>query len=582
MSNSLKLPSSSGRVVVFHLYRRLKGRRLALLGVLFLLLLEAATAVMIPMVIGEIVDEVLQKPDGIPASFMWKVALLVAAALGAGLFTWLGGIGLARVAEGLIAELREDYVNAALNLPRSAMEAAGSGDVVTRASDDIAQISDTLPEVLPKFIISTFTVILIVVSMSTLNWKFLLAFLVTVPLYWLSVRWYLHTAPVVYQNQRAIESVRGQHILGTLENLDTIATHQLGARQQNIIDGSSWEKVRWAMRTRIVQNRLFGRLNFTQATGLISVLLLGTWLAAQGEVTPGEITAATLLFQRIIGPVQALMFVMDDFQSALSSLSRLIGVISYREVRSMPTALVETANLVDLEDVSFSYLGGVPVLANINLTIAPGEKVAVVGATGSGKSTLANLIAGAYQPNEGQLKRGVSESQISVLSQECHVFIGTVRSNLSLAAPDSSDDQLWQALNDVGANHLVQALPDGLDTQVGFGAQHLEPEHVQHLALARLVLQNADLVILDEATAEADSSDANFLDHASAVAVGDRAALIIAHRLSQITSADKIIVMEAGTIVESGSLESLLTMQGRFAQLWQAWSADRSPVQNHK
>ena len=157
-----------------------------------------------------------------------------------------------------------------------------------------------------------------------------------------------------------------------------------------------------------------------------------------------------------------------------------------------------------------------------------------------------------------------------------------VGSNLSLAAPDSSDDQLWQALNDVGAKHLVQALPDGLDTQVGFGAQHLEPEHVQHLALARLVLQNADLVILDEATAEADNSDANFLDYASAVAVGDRAALIIAHRLSQITSADKIIVMEAGTVVESGSLESLLTMQGRFAQLWQAWSADRSPVQNHK
>ena len=288
MSNQHLLSVAGSSQISSYLWQMLRGRCLALLGVLLLFLAESATALVVPLLIGRIVDLLnTNGSNGVPESFPQMIALLIGAAFAAGLFAWLGGVGIARITETVIAEIREDYVGAALRLPRSTVETAGTGDVVTRASDDIAQVSGTLPDVLPRFFVSIFTVVLIAGTITSIDWRFLLIFLALTPLYVVHVRWYLRTGPPVYRKQRAVESVRGQHILGTLDNLDTVSAHQLGAHQLDRVSVSSWDKVRWAMRTRIVQNWLFGRLNIAQAIGIFAVLGLGVWLAFRGRSHPG-------------------------------------------------------------------------------------------------------------------------------------------------------------------------------------------------------------------------------------------------------------------------------------------------------
>jgi ATP-binding cassette subfamily C protein len=611
------LPVAPGRTVGRHLWRLLRGRRLRLAGILVLFLLEAATSVVFPLVIGWFVDTVLDgglNGPALPPALGIQIALLVAAALAAGVLAWAGAVTLARLAETVIAELREEFVDAALRLPRDRIEAAGTGDVVTRAGDDIAQISETLPEVLPRIAVSVFTLVLVGASLLALDLRYLAVFALTLPLYALTLRWYLRTAPPVYAAARRAESRRGGEVLATLTQLPTVTAHRLEARQLARTGDATWQTVRWSMRARIVQNRLFGRLNLIEALGLGAVLALGIALALTAGESPGAVTAATILYLRAMGPIAGLLMVMDDLQAALAALGRVIGVgedvpagtsaaadgapdgrtedagsvgdaasadvpAGTHPAGDVPAGTTSSAAppssdpLVALEGVGFSYDGRTPVLSGIDLHLAAGERVAVVGETGSGKSTLAALVAGVHRPPTGRVRREVAEERIMTVAQESHLFEGSVRENLTLAAPGASDAQLRTALDRLGGAGLLEELPEGLDTRVGPGGHALGPAAVQHLALCRLELADPALIVLDEATAHGEGDRG--LDLAASALVRDRSALIIAHRLSQAVECDRILVLDSGRIVESGTPAELVAAGGAFARLWEAWSAGR-------
>ncbi|HMR50131.1 MAG TPA: ABC transporter ATP-binding protein [Arachnia sp.] len=606
LDGRLLLPVAPGGRVARWLWAALRGRRAAVAGVFLLFLAEAAVALVFPLVLGALVDTVADGSDGVPRAFWGQAAGLASAALAAGGIAWAGGIALARIAETTIAGLREAYVAAALELPRATVEAAGTGDIVTRASDDIAQVSDTLPDVLPKLAISAFTIVLVAAGLGALDPRFLAGFVLVVPLYAVTVRWYLRAAPRVYEANRAAQSVRGQYILGTLTQLPTVVAHRLEKGSLSRIEGATWEVVRWSMRTRIVQNRLFGRLNVAEAVGLFAVLGVGVWLASTRTVTPGEATSAALLFLSTVAPISALLFVMDDLQSALAALGRLVGVIDaaasapggggsvvvgeradHQNRRDVPVREgITAARQVDdvsprpgggsavvvVEEVHHEYRPGVPVLEGITLSLRAGEVVAVVGATGSGKTTLASLIAGAHRPTGGRIRLGVPPRSVMTVTQETHVFAGTLRDNLTVAAPGAGDARIAEALRTVCADGLIGVLPEGLDTLVGHGGHPLTAAQAQQLALARLVLADPAVVILDEATAEADTADTGRLDMAAAAAIRGRTALVIAHRLSQAASADRIVVLDGGRIVESGTHAGLVAAGGSYAGLWSAWT----------
>ena len=583
-----RLPVADGRGMRTLLRNLSRGRRLALMVAVVLFVAAAGLDLVFPIVVGWIVDAVVAGGGrGIPAIFWWQLGLLIASVIAAGVVKFFGMLTMARTVETMIARMRELYVSKVLRLPEATVDAAGSGDIVSRASSDIREISDSVPRVIPQLASAVFTLVLSLGGMAFIDWRFGLVMLVALPLYLTASRWYLRTAPPVYAAERAAESTRSQHVLSTLHALPTVKAYRLGERRLAGIRQSTWELVRWAMRARIMQNRLFGRINVAEAVGMLIVLLSAFWFTAAGYTTVGQSSAAAMLYFKIVGPLAQLMFVVDDLQSAQASFARVSGVIRMdtAEAAERGDAGAESGQagagdgheLIRLEGLEFAYRAGHPVLKAVTLQVRRGERVAIVGTTGSGKTTLARLIAGHRLPTGGGLRRAVGREQIAYLSQEHHVFTSSLRDNLLLAAPDADDAELIDALEGVHAEHLVTTLPSGLDTIVGDHGHRLTTTEAQLIALARLRLRNPRLAILDEATAEADSEHAHQLDRAAEAAVTGRAAIIIAHRLSQARSCDRIIVMESGRIVENGSHDDLVVSEGRYARLWAAWEApDRS------
>ncbi|MDN5746489.1 MAG: ABC transporter ATP-binding protein/permease [Nocardioidaceae bacterium] len=564
------LPIAGGRETWQELRRASGGHRLMLCGVFVLGLLSATLGLAFPAMLGHLVD-LIEKESAERVEVVTITSAAIGAAVASAIGTALTVVLAARTFQTILADLRERLVAKAMMLPQGVVERAGSGDLIARASDDIAQVSSIAAQVIPALTTAGFTIIVTLGGMTVLDWRYALALTVVFPVYVVTLRWYLSTAPSIYRAERAAVGERAQHILESLGGRDTVLGFGIAEPRHHKVIDASWAVVAHSLRARTVQNMFFGRLNFAEYLGMAGILVAGYLLIGAGHSTVGAATTAMLFFLRLFGPINQLLFVVDVLQSALASLGRIVGVITMAEAksgvsdRSKP---LETAQTVRLRDISFAYDPGHPVLHNIDLTIAAGERVAIVGASGTGKTTLAGVVAGIHTPENGTVTR---PTHTAVITQEAHVFTGTLRDNLTLAAPGASDDEVSAALAAIGASALIAPLPDGLDTQVGAAGHELTTTQAQQIALARLLLADPELAILDEATAEAGSTHAGLLDRAAEAALHGRTGLVIAHRLSQAAACDRIVVMEHGRIVESGSHTDLLAAGGTYARLWDAW-----------
>ncbi|MCK8674886.1 ABC transporter ATP-binding protein/permease [Rhodococcus sp. HM1] len=583
------LPIADARTTAAHFFAALSGSRARLIGVVALLVAAAALGLVMPWALGRIVDIAI---DGGDAGDVWRLAILmvVATVAGAGL-TGAGVAASAQLFETVLARLRERMLASALRLPFSRVEAAGSGDLVSRATDDVEVVSTAISQGVPAISTSVFTIAATVVGLAALDWRFLAVVVVVLPVHIFTVRRYVREAPPVYTGERAAMAKRAHEVLGAIRGLDSARAFGLTGRLLTEIEGRSWGVVRWTLRARVVQNRFFAGINLAEFVGMATILVVGYMLVGNEGLTVGAATAAMLFFLRLFGPIGELLMVTDDLQSAAASLVRIVGVtVEGERFGSDRTAAASTpvpqGRALEAQDITFAYPGKDPVLDGVSLTIADGEHVALVGASGAGKTTLAAVLAGIHRPVRGAVRFGgadlaeLDESErarrVALVTQETHVFAGSLADDLRMAAPDATDEQIRDALRRIHAWEWVELLPDGIETIVGDGGHDLSPMQVQQVALARLVLLDPALVILDEATADAGSAGASLLEASAEAALEGRSALIVAHRLSQAATADRIVLMDRGAIVEQGSHDALLRSGGRYATLWAAWARGRA------
>ena len=564
----------TGRVVA----ELLRPRLGALSLVVACLTLGSAAALAVPALQGRLVDDVI---DG---RGLGRLALTVGGVVAAGVVAALlvlwGGRLLVRTLQDVLATLREDVLDAAVHLDPGAVESAGSSDVVSRVTGDVESVTTAVTEVLPRTTQALFTLVVTALGFAVLDPWLALAALVALPVQVLSGAVFLRRSRPLYVRQQRMDAERGQALIETVNGASTVRAHGQGANRLRLVAERSLASVEIGRAATKVRNVFNGGLNVAEFLGLAAVLCVGFWRVDAGVLSVGAATAGALFFQRIFAPVSVLLASIDDLQRAEVGLARLVGVLGVGgDGVGAAGGADGTDGTVQITDVHFRYGGDQRSgtvsgtgLDGITLSVPDGARVVLVGASGSGKSTLARLISGELRPDQGRMSVGGVDAHRArttsgrpaavLVTQEVHQFTGTVADNLRLASPTATDAELTEALTAVGVNTDVPLT----------SADTLDEATVQQLALARVLLADPPVVVLDEATAHAGTGEgAGRLDAAVDTVAAGRTAIIVAHHLSQAQTADLVVVLEDGRVVESGTHTDLVERGGRYSRLWEAW-----------
>ncbi len=578
------LPVASAGQVRDQARQLLASHRRPLLGMLALNGLAALAGLAGPLLLGEIVQSVR---SGTTATHVDRLALLLASALVAQTaFTWWARRSAFVLGETVFARLRERYLERVLGLPLSAVERAGTGDLVTRSTGDVEALARTVRFAVPEVLVAGLTVLMTVAAAFVLAPLVALPLLAGAPLIALGTRWYLRRAPEGYLAERECYAAFNGSLAETVDGARTVEALGLGrgrtARlEEDLADAYAAERYTLRLRT-----AFFPTMELAYAIPVTLSLLWGGWLVSTGRASLGAVTTITLYAVQMVDPVDRLVSWLDEVQVGATALARILGVEQVPDDR-VATEAAPADEHVRVSGVRFAYRGDRDVLHGIDLDLRPGERLAVVGPSGAGKSTLGRLLAGIHPPRTGSVTVGGVplvdlplddlRGHVVLVTQEHHVFVGTVAENLLLARPDADEGDLRAALGAVDALDWVLALPEGLATEVGSGGRAVTPAQAQQLALARLVLADPHTLVLDEATSLLDPRAARHLERSLGAVLAGRTVVAIAHRLHTAHDADRVAVVEDGLVSELGSHDELVGAGGAYAALWESWRADAVP-----
>ncbi|TDW22395.1 ATP-binding cassette subfamily C protein [Kribbella kalugense] len=561
--------------------RDLAADRRAVVGVVLVNALAAAAGLIGPWLLGRIIDTI-QAGSGDVLSAVDRLAF------GALLFTvvqtvlswWALKIGY-RFGERTAARVRERFLARTLALPPRVADHLPTGDLIARGSTDASLVAITLRSAVPEVLVAMIHALALIVAVLFLDLRLGLCGLVCLIGVGAAIRWYLRRARPVYLAVAASGADLADVVASTAKGARTVETLGLERRRSQVTE-TAIAQARFARLAALwLRTVLFPWSEVALALPVVGVLLIGGALYAHELVSLGVVVTATVYLRQLVGPLDTLMLWIEQLQGAGASYARVEGLadIPKEEPQLSPGTV---GDRIRVDNAHYSYTGARDVLHGIDLLVQPGERLAIVGTSGAGKSTLARLLAGLDRPHTGSVTIGGTpvadlppdqlREHVVLITQDHHVFHDTVRDNLLIAKPNATDDELYAALDAVGAV-WVNDLPRRLDTELDHDT-NLDDASAQQLSLARVVLADPHTLILDEATSLLDPRTARRTEQSLASVLQGRTVIAIAHRLQTAHDADRIAVMEAGELVELGTHDELVRAGRVYGQLWQTWHAE--------
>jgi len=577
-----------------HPHRRLIGWFLAFSVV------SAVLTVASPVLAGRVIDAIVKGSD--VSVVIWLAAAIAAIALaeaGLGLLTRYQS---ARIGEGLIVDLRTAVFDHVQRMPVAFFTRTRTGALVSRLNNDVIGAQQAFSDTLSGVVGNLVTLILTLAVMLTFSWQITLLSLVLLPIFVLPAR---RMGRKLAQLEREAADHNAAMSTRMTEKFSApgatlVKLYGRPAEESAEFAARAWRVRDIGIRTAMLQWVFITALTVVGSLALALVYGLGGFYAIRGQLDAGTVVSLALLLSRLYAPLTALASARVEVMSALVSFERVFEILDLKpmiqdkpDARPLPDGPVavefddvrfgypsaEKVSLASLEDVAkLDTRGGEEVLHGVSFRAEPGQLVALVGSSGAGKSTIAQLLprlydveAGAVRLSDLDVRDLTGESirgALGVVTQDGHLLHDTIRANLLFARPEATEDELWEVLRQARLAELIESLPDGLETVVGERGYRLSGGERQRLTIARLLLARPRVVILDEATAHLDSTSEAAVQAALGAALTGRTSLVIAHRLSTIRSADQILVIEDGRIVERGRHPDLLAREGRYAELY--------------
>ena len=532
--------------------------------------------------IDNALPDVLERNDWVPA-FGVVATYIVVAVLGAVLTAWYTVLA-ARISQAILFDLRKRVFLHTQRLSLEFHETYTSGRIISRQTSDLDSIRELLDSGLNQLIQGVLYMAFTAVALVTLDPTSGLVLAVSLVPLWFLIRWFQSNSQTLFRATRVASARVIVQFVETMTGIRAVQAFRKESRNKDEYGGFV-EDYRVA-NTKVFN--LFGTFDpvlvLIGNVTLAAVVVIGGFRVIGGSLEVGALLAVALYAKRFFDPAQELAMFYNGYQSASAAMEKISGVLEERPSVPdpvKPTKLADAHGKMDFDDVEFAYNAGKVVLPSFDLHIPAGQTIALVGSTGAGKSTLAKLMARFYDPSRGSVKLdGVDlrdldtkdmRRAIVMVTQEAYLFSGTVADNIALGKPGASRAEIESSAKAVGAHEFIMALPDGYDTDVNKRGGRVSAGQRQLLSFARAFIADPKVLILDEATASLDIPSERLVQEGLETLLADRTAVIIAHRLSTVAIAHRVLVMEYGKIVEDGTPDDLIAGTGRFAQLHAAW-----------
>lgn len=577
-----------------------------LVGFVIVSIASAALAVATPVLAGKVVNAIVAGDRRDVVAWL-ATAIAALALLDAGLTLWSRWLS-SRIGEGLILDLRTSVFDHVQKMPVAFFSRTRTGALVSRLNNDVIGAQRAFSTTLSGVVGNLVMLLLTLAVMLGISWQVTLLALVLLPVFVVPARRMGRRLAGIQREAAEHNAIMGNQMTERFSAPGATLVKLFGRPEEESVEFAARARrvAEIGVRTAMVQTTFVTALTVVSALAVAVVYGVGGSLALSGSLDAGDVVALSLLLTRLYAPLTSLASARVDVMSALVSFERVFEVLDLEPLirdRDDARRVPEGPVAVEFDDVRFAYpsadkvslaslesvatldtRGGEEVLHGISLRAEPGQVVALVGSSGAGKSTIAQLVARLYDVDSGavrladvdvrDLRSDSIRAAVGMVTQDGHLFHDTIRGNLLLARPEAGEADLWDALRRARLEDLVRSLPDGLDTVVGERGYRLSGGERQRLTIARLLLKQPRVVVLDEATASLDSTSEAAVQAALNEALAGRTAIVIAHRLSTVRAADQILVVEGGTIVERGTHSELIALGGRYEELYRTQFAE--------